>query len=161
MRCPCETSNSSLRASAGRWRGNPRRRGHEPHRDWCRGSALDALARRSFDLHGELAETLGNPWGYRRLETFAGHASANGSARGVAPRPWLSAEVTLTGRIGSPQTTALVEPRGFTRGLMRAAEQRGATLRACAVGGLARDADGAVRGVVLADGETVEGDAVV
>ena len=31
--------------------------------DWCRGSALDDLARRSFALHAELAEALGNPWG--------------------------------------------------------------------------------------------------
>lgn len=130
-------------------------------RDWCRGSALDALARRSFDLHAELAETLGNPWGYRRLETFAGHASANGSARGAGPRSWLSAEVTLTGRIGSPQTTALVEPRGFTRGLMRAAQELGATLQTGSVSGLERDAGGAVRGVMLADGEAIEADAVV
>jgi glycine/D-amino acid oxidase-like deaminating enzyme len=42
--------------------------------DWCRGSALDRLARRSFELHAELAEQLGNPWLYRRLDTFAGHA---------------------------------------------------------------------------------------
>jgi glycine/D-amino acid oxidase-like deaminating enzyme len=130
-------------------------------RDWCRGSPLDALARYSFDLHAELADTLGNPWGYRRLDTFAGHARANGSARGAAPRPWLSAGVTLTGRIGAPQTTAIVEPRGFTRGLMRAAEERGATLHAGAVSGVNRDAAGAVRGVVLADGETVAADAVV
>jgi 2-polyprenyl-6-methoxyphenol hydroxylase-like FAD-dependent oxidoreductase len=130
-------------------------------RDWCRGSALDALARRSFDLHAELAETLAIPWGYRRLETFAGHASANGSARGVAPRPWLSAEVTLTGRIGSPQTTALVEPRGFTRGLMRAAEQRGRDAARGRGRGLARAPMVRCRGVVLADGETVEADAVV
>ena len=42
--------------------------------DWCRGTPLDRLARRSFALHGELAETLGNPWGYRRLATYAGQA---------------------------------------------------------------------------------------
>ena len=42
--------------------------------DWCRGTPLDRLARRSFALHAELAEALGNPWGYRRLETYAGHA---------------------------------------------------------------------------------------
>src|SRR5262245_3947526 len=51
--------------------------------DWCRGSALDALARRSFDLHAELADSLGNPWGYRRLETYSGHAVANDSERGA------------------------------------------------------------------------------
>ena len=42
--------------------------------DWCRGTPLDPLARRSFALHAELADALGNPWGYRRLTTYAGHA---------------------------------------------------------------------------------------
>src|SRR5215469_15249008 len=50
--------------------------------DWCRGTVVDRLARRSFALHAELADTLGNPWGYRRLETFAGHASENDDATG-------------------------------------------------------------------------------
>ena len=87
-------------------------------RDWCRGSALDALARRSFDLHAELADELGNPWSYRRLATYAGHAAENGRVRNSAPRPWLSGRVEITGRLGSPATTALVEPRAFTTGLM-------------------------------------------
>src|SRR5262245_5844724 len=72
--------------------------------DWCRGSALDRLARRSFQLHAELAEQLGNPWGYRRLTTYAGAAAEGADARGPGPRPWLSAGVTLTGQIGAPQT---------------------------------------------------------
>lgn len=130
-------------------------------RDWCRGSALDALARRSFDLHAELAETLGNPWSYRRLETYAGHAAENGRVRNAASLPWLSGRVELTGRIGSPATTALVEPRAFTTGLMKAAEAEGATLRHGAVASLRRRPDGAVHGVVLEGGETVEADAVV
>src|SRR5215471_5786670 len=46
--------------------------------DWCRGSSLDRLARRSFALHAELAEKLGNPWGYRRLTTYGGYAAENG-----------------------------------------------------------------------------------
>src|SRR3954470_3596653 len=50
-------------------------------RDWCRGSALDQLARRSFDLHAELAEENGNPWSYSRLETVTGHAVENGKLR--------------------------------------------------------------------------------
>ncbi len=130
-------------------------------RDWCRGSALDALARRSFDLHAELAEQLGNPWGYRRLDTYAGHAAERGGGRRAAARAWLSDRVTLTGRIGSPETTALVEPRAFTAGLVRAAEARGAELRNGTVVGLMRRPDEPVRGVVLATGETVEADAVV
>src|SRR5512143_4351420 len=49
--------------------------------DWCRGTALDRLARRSFALHAELADELGNPWFYRRLATFAGAASTAGGER--------------------------------------------------------------------------------
>src|SRR5262249_46872523 len=82
-------------------------------RDWSRGSELDQLARRSFDLHAKLVDALDNPWGYRRLETYAGHAVENGAARKPGSRPWLSGSVTITGRLGSPQTTALVEPRAF------------------------------------------------
>jgi glycine/D-amino acid oxidase-like deaminating enzyme len=117
-------------------------------RDWCRGSALDALARRSFDLHAELAEELGNPWSYRRLETLTGHAVEGGA-------------VQISGRIGSPSTTAVVEPRAFTQGLMQAAERQGATVRHGTAAGLMRRPGGAVHGVVLASGESVEADAVV
>jgi glycine/D-amino acid oxidase-like deaminating enzyme len=129
--------------------------------DWCRGSALDELARRSFDLHAELAEALGNPWGYRRLEAFGGHIDSKKSGQGAGPLSWLSGSVTLTGRLGSPQTTAVVEPYAFTHGLMRAAQAAGAELRIGAVAELARRADGSVGGVVLDTGETIEGDAVV
>jgi len=129
--------------------------------DWCRGSALDRLARRSFTLHAELAAELDNPWGYRRLTTYAGHATEGDPGRGAGQLPWLSPAVTVTGQIGSPQTTALVEPRAFTRALMRAAETHGAELRSGAVVDLVRAPDGRVRGVRLEDGETIEGDAVV
>src|ERR1700761_2145452 len=108
--------------------------------DWCRGTPVDRLARRSFQLHAELAEELGNPWGHRRLETFAGHAIAGIDGEGPPGRAWLSPGVTLTGRIGSPDTTALVEPHAFTTGLMRAAEANGATLQHGTVAGLVREA---------------------
>lgn len=129
--------------------------------DWCRGSALDQLARRSFALHAELAEELGNPWGYQRLVTYGGHADADDASDGTGQRPWLAGKVALTGRLGSPQTTAIVEPRAFTTGLMRAAEAHDAELRNGAVTDLVRGADGAARGVVLEGGEVIEGDAVV
>jgi glycine/D-amino acid oxidase-like deaminating enzyme len=41
--------------------------------DWCGGSPLDRLARRSFALHAELSAELGNPWGYRRLTNYGAH----------------------------------------------------------------------------------------
>jgi len=92
--------------------------------DWCRGTALDRLARRSFALHAELADTLGNPWGHRRLETFAGWAAENETARGAKRRHGFP-----TGSRSRPARLAanhgLVEPRGFTTGLMRAAEAQG------------------------------------
>ena len=129
--------------------------------DWCRGSALDPLARRSFALHAELADELGNPWGYRRLLTYGGYAVENGTLGSAGRLPWLSDRVAITGRLGSPQTTALVEPHAFTTGLMRAAQAQGAALRQGAVTTLMHHANGSVSGVVLESGESVEGDAVV
>jgi glycine/D-amino acid oxidase-like deaminating enzyme len=133
--------------------------------DWCRGSALNRLARRSFALHTALADEHHNPWGYRRLTTYGGvaieHFHARGRAPGAGARPWLSPDVTITGQLGSTETTALVEPRAFTSGLMRAAEAQGAELRQGAVAALAHAPGGAVSGVVLESGEVVEGDAVV
>jgi glycine/D-amino acid oxidase-like deaminating enzyme len=134
--------------------------------DWCRGSALDPLARRSFELHAELSSELGDAWGYRRLTTYGGYA-VQGRHRvrpgggGPGGRPWLADGVAITDRLGSPESTALVEPRAFTTGLMRAAQQHGALLRQDTVVGLVRHQRGAVRGVTLASGEIVEGDAVV
>ena len=129
--------------------------------DWCRGSPLDQLVRRSFELHAQLSADLGDPWGYRRLTTYGGYAVEDDAARGAGARPWADG-VTITSRLGSPETTALVEPRAFTTGLMHAAKAHGAVLRHDTVVGLVRSrASGGVRGVALASGEIVEGDAVV
>ena len=129
--------------------------------DWCRGTPLDQLARRSFTLHAELSSELGNLWGYRRLTTYSGYALDGDSARRSPARPWLSERVAITSRLGSTDTTAVVEPRAFTSGLMRAAEMHGAVLRREAAVELARGPNASVRGVALASGEIVEGDAVV
>src|SRR5215472_6655726 len=129
--------------------------------DWCGGSPLDRLAQRSFELHAELSAELGDPWGYRRLTTYAGYAGEDDAGRGAPGRPWLAQRVAITSRLGTPDTTALVEPRAFTTGLMRAAEAHGAVLRHGAVVDLVCGPSGDVRGVSLASGEFVEGDAVV
>jgi glycine/D-amino acid oxidase-like deaminating enzyme len=127
--------------------------------DWCDGSPLEHLARRSFALHQSLADELGGDWGYRRLDTYAG--SRGGRATSTTHTPeWLRAEVHLTQKLGSVGTTAQVHPGQFTAAMMRAAEVRGAELRSGQVTGLSRDAGARVRGVEVA-GEVIEGDAVV
>ena len=40
--------------------------------DWCAGSPLDALARRSFALHASLHEEVDGDWGYRRMTAYSG-----------------------------------------------------------------------------------------
>src|SRR5215475_3956136 len=129
--------------------------------DWCRGTPVDRLARRSFAIHAELSSKLGNPWGYRRLTTYAGYAAEDDTARGPRERPCLSGGVAVTSRLGSLEPTALVEPCMFARGLMRAAEMHGAERRHGTVVDLMRRSNGVVCGVSLAGGEIVEGDAVV
>ncbi len=123
--------------------------------DWCDGTPLEALARRSFALHAELAQRIGGDWGYRRLTTYGGIAGGRG--RGAIS--WLSDAVRVNQALGSPETTAQVHPAVFTRAIMRAAEARGAEWRLGRVTGLATDA-GRVTGVEV-DGETILGDAVV
>jgi glycine/D-amino acid oxidase-like deaminating enzyme len=127
-------------------------------RDWCDGSPLAPLARRSFDLHAELAERIAGDWGYRRLDTYGGFAGYP-SRGGAYQLGWMSGEVTVAQAIGSPETTAQVHPGQFTAAMMRAAESRGAQLRAGRVTGIARR-EGRASGVEIG-GELLEGDAVV
>ncbi len=126
--------------------------------DWCDGGPLAALARRSFALHGELAATIGDDWGYRRVTTYAGAIGLAGRARG-ARLGWTAADLAVTGRLGTADTTAQVDPAAFTRAMMRAAERHGARLRLGEVTGLRRR-DGRVVGVEIG-GEAVDADAVV
>ncbi|HVH82454.1 MAG TPA: FAD-dependent oxidoreductase [Stellaceae bacterium] len=131
-------------------------------RDWCDGSPLSALARRSFDLHAQLAAELPGDWGYRRLDTYAGFASQRTPLRrfpGGYDLPWFSCDVAVSQAIGTPQTTAQVHPAQFTRAMMRAAEANGAEQRLGRVTGIAREGGRAI-GVVV-DGTIVKGDAVV
>ncbi|MGF1624293.1 MAG: NAD(P)/FAD-dependent oxidoreductase [Alphaproteobacteria bacterium] len=124
--------------------------------DWCDGGPLAPLARRSFALHADLAETLGIDWGYRRLTTYGGYGG-RGAGEGRHRLPWVADDVVLSQRLGGPETTAQVHPALFTRALMDAAP--GATLRIGEVTGLHRDGDRAAG--VLVDGAVVEADAVV
>ena len=131
--------------------------------DWCDGTPLQALARRSFALHASLASELGGDWGFRRMDTYGGFARVRRGAAedDEAPAlPWLSKGVAINQRLGTGATTAQVHPGAFTKAMMRAAEARGAELRRGALTGILREDGGRVRGVEM-DAETLSADAVV
>ena len=128
--------------------------------DWCDGGPLQALARRSFALHAELAEALGGESGYRRLTTYAGFGGgATGGGRGTREFAWLSDEVVIAQRLGTAATTAQIDPAPFTRALIRAMEAQGGVLRKGKVTGIA-ERNGAITGVMV-DGEMLAADAMV
>jgi glycine/D-amino acid oxidase-like deaminating enzyme len=131
--------------------------------DWCAGTPLDALARRSFHLHDALPKQVGADWSYRRMNAYSGVVIDEGSTHRHAPASleWLSDGVVITSRLGTPETTAIVPPRTFTSAMMDAAQRRGTRLKLWQIIGLVRSADGsAVEGVDV-DGNTMAADAVV
>lgn len=126
-------------------------------RDWCAGSPLDALARRSFALHASLHEGL-DTWSYQRVSSYSGSVVSE-RRQASAKLDWLSGDVAIAGQLSTTETTAMVNPRAFTTGMMRAAEQHGAKLHHGEVTGLVRDGE-TVTGVDV-DGKTIAADAVV
>ena len=131
--------------------------------DWCAGSPLDALARRSFDLHASLPAEIAGDWGYRRMTAYSGLVVPERDARTSLPAKldWLSDGVIIGSRLGTTETTAIVHPRAFTTAMMAAAVETGAELRHGRVSGIVRTPDGSsVRGVEV-DGGVLEADAVV
>ena len=129
-------------------------------RDWCDGTPLAALARRSFDLHAELCDELGGDWGYRRLTTYGGTAGGGERSRRRHRLDWLAADVAIAGRLGTTATTAQVDPHAFTAALLRAAQARGAELRCGEVTRLLTRDETRTTGVEV-DGQALEADAVV
>ena len=131
--------------------------------DWCDGTPVGPLARRSFDLHGTLASGLDGDWGYRRLDTVAAVASLRrevGHLSRFALPGWLAEESAVHARLGTAETTAQIDPAAFTRAVMDAAIAHGARLRIATVTGLTFAGDGAVNGVLVGD-QTIAVDAVV
>ena len=102
--------------------------------DWCDGSALGRLARRSFNLHAELAADLdGSRWGYRRLDTWsvlAGAGRGRGGGRAVSGPAWLGESALVQGKLGTQATTAQVHPARFTEAMLQAAVEHGRTAAA-------------------------------
>jgi glycine/D-amino acid oxidase-like deaminating enzyme len=131
--------------------------------DWCDGSPLAPLARRSFALHAELAEQFDGRWSYRRLDALGVVASARrplGVAGRLAAPDWVARDAIVHQRLGTTATTAQVHPAEFTNGMLDAAIARGARLQIGTASALELGSGGRTRGVVV-DGEVIEGDAVV
>jgi glycine/D-amino acid oxidase-like deaminating enzyme len=126
--------------------------------DWCDGTPLESLSRRSFALHGRLAEEMGNDWNYRPLTTYGGSMGLRRQASGQEI-DWLSGRVRVNQRLGSTETTAQVHPGKFTASMMQTAQAQGAELRLGTVTGVVRRGP-RVAGVEV-DGEKIDGDAVV
>jgi len=130
--------------------------------DWCRSSVLDALARRSFALHAQLPDEVAGDWAYRRMTAYSGFVVADRDARRYVPAQldWLSDGVMISNRLGTTDTTAIVNPRKFTTAMMKAAQDQGTEVRAGRVTGVVYSGESIVRGIEV-DGETLDADAVV
>jgi glycine/D-amino acid oxidase-like deaminating enzyme len=96
--------------------------------DRCGGTPLDALARRSFQLHAALPRELAGDWGYQRMTAYKGFVIPDQDSRryAAAKLDWLSDDVVVAHRLGTPETTAIVHPRKFTSAIMSAAQRHGA-----------------------------------
>jgi glycine/D-amino acid oxidase-like deaminating enzyme len=131
--------------------------------DWCAGSPLDALARRSFALHAALPDEIPGDWGYRRMTAYSGFVAPERDGRRQVPAEldWLSDGVIIASRLGTAETTAIVHPRAFTTAMMNAAQGHGAELRRGRITGIVRRADGSTVGGVEVDDGVIEADAVV
>ena len=134
-------------------------------RDWCDASPLQPLAEASFDRHQDWADRLGNPYGYRRVDTFSAAMSAQRPlpARGARDMAtWLAEGAVNRSRLGSAATTAQLDPLLFTTTLAEAAGAGGAKIIIDAVTGLGLNKSGdTVTRVERAGGAAIEADAVV
>src|SRR5262249_36353358 len=131
--------------------------------DWCVGTPLDALARRSFQLHAALPHEIAGDWAYQRMTAYSGTVVSDRDYRRnlSAKLDWLSEGVIITSRLGTPDPTAIVHPRKFTSAIMSAAQSNGVQLRPGRLTGIARSADGSRARGVEVDSCVLEADAVV
>lgn len=127
-------------------------------RGWGDGGPTQALHRVSFDLHEQLAQTLGVP-SYRRIPTLSVRTAPKGarSALGAPAAPWLDGDDVVSATDMGGQT-AQVTPLELTRALMDAAVANGATLRRGVVDGI--DTETAADGSRVATAVRVDGEAL-
>ena len=131
--------------------------------DWCDGSPLDSLARRSFALHARLAKESWADWGYRPMTAYGGLVVRDHDSRRHLPSAlsWLRDGVLISSRLGTPDTTAIVHPRKFTTAMMRAAQEHGAQVHFGEAAGLHRSGPESIVTGVEVDSAVIEADAVI
>ncbi len=130
-------------------------------KSWC-SSKLGQLARKSFDLHQELADELGTDVGYRRLCTLSVTAQETlqdaSSPEGLPT--WLDhGNVKTFDNIGSEADTAQVHPKQLVEAMAKVAEKRGTKIIKGKAEGVTLD-DGVVK-CVFVDGNPIDADVVV
>ena len=132
--------------------------------DWCDGSQLAPLARRSFQLHEALQDELGNAWGYRRLDTYSVTNNARrvfGLSTSARSLSWLKPGILAQSQLGSTETTAQVTPAAFTEAMVKHAVALGAACMIGEVTDIMLDRDGTHIHGIKVDGQELETDAVV
>lgn len=94
--------------------------------DWCAGTPLDQLARRSFQLHATLPREIAGDWAYQRMTAYSGLVVPERDARRHAPAKldWLAEGVLIAHRLGTPETTAIIPTQIHVRDHERGAESR-------------------------------------
>ena len=75
--------------------------------DWCDGTPLERLARRSFALHAQLAEEIGEDWGHRRLDTFGGATLRMGTVEEVLVQDGVARGVRVDGAASEADAVVL------------------------------------------------------
>jgi glycine/D-amino acid oxidase-like deaminating enzyme len=129
--------------------------------DWCDGTPLGPLARRSFTLHAKLAAEPGADWGYRRMHALS-VVVESGHGRAPTDQPgWLGPQARVQAWLATPDTAAQIHPAHFTRAMLDAAVASGAKLVEDRVTGIELSPDRrCVTGVQL-QGELLASDAAV
>ncbi|MBT5810751.1 MAG: FAD-binding oxidoreductase, partial [Rhodospirillaceae bacterium] len=111
-----------------------------------------------------LAKSLDRDWGYRRVDTLSVIASTRrnvGGYRNLPSPAWLGEDAAVYSQIGTPETTAQINPAAFTNAIMDAAIDGGAKLVNGSVEGVELTPGGdSVTGAIV-DGAALAGDVVV
>ena len=73
--------------------------------DWCVGTPLDPLARRSFQLHADLPQEIADDWGYRPMTAYGGFVVSQSDPRSQKPSEldWLSNGVVIASRLSTTE----------------------------------------------------------